>query len=123
MLNKDFVRERFDKLTQENVINFLITFIKCEYIYKTIYKLTCDKTSSKEIRLHLTTIKNSLKKLGYYDEDTINIIFGTSRHSYRYLRNAVVHKISRKAIHFIELNHNQQIEKMNSFIEQLKRLF
>jgi glycerol-3-phosphate O-acyltransferase len=85
--------------------------------------LTNDKTSSKEIKLHLTTIKNTLKKLGYFDEDTIDVIFGSSRHSYRYLRNAVVHKISRKAINSIELNHNQQIEKMNSFIEHVKKLF
>jgi len=123
MFNKDFLKERFDKLTQENVINFIMTFIKCEYIYKTLYRLTSDTDHSKEMKLNLMAIKKVFNMIGYHEEDTLELIFGSSKHSYRQLRNAIVHKISRKAIRTIDSNHIEYIVNMNRFIEDVKKLF
>jgi hypothetical protein len=124
MLVKNYVLNRIRLINDEKTKEFIMTFIVCEYIYKTLYRsiYNIDKNNSVNIKFH--EVEKTFLKIGYQDVETLKRIFGgRESNSYLQKRNKILHRISRKTIQDIHENIQQYIEDMKSFIDQISAIY
>lgn len=119
-INFNYISERIKYISNSKVQEFLKLFVVCEYLYKTLVKLEQSSTREDEIKIHLSTAHKVFKKIGYNNYDVLMIIFGSKSDSYKNIRNAIVHSISRKNSLKVIENHGQFLSTMNDFIENIK---
>jgi hypothetical protein len=124
MLVKNYVLHRIELIHDEKTKDFIMTFIVCEYVYKTLHRsiYNIDKNNNLNIKFH--DVEKTFLNIGYQDVETLKRIFGgRESNSYLQKRNKILHRISRKTIQDIHENIQQYIEDMKSFIDQISAIY
>jgi hypothetical protein len=124
MLDKTYVLNRIELIHDEKTKEFIMTFIVCEYIYKTLYRQIYQIDKNEEVKLRFHEVEKTFINIGYIDVVTLKKIFGgRDSNSYLQKRNKILHRISRKTIKDIHENNEQYIEHMKSFIDQISVIY
>jgi len=124
MLIKNYVLHRTKLIHDEKTKEFIMTFIVCEYVYKTLHRsmYKIDKNNNVNIKFH--EVEKTFLNIGYTDVETLKRIFGgRESNSYLQKRNKILHRISRNTIQDIHENNRHYIEDMKSFITQISAIY
>lgn len=105
---------------------FLRLYFECELIVRRIIKSNLKDVSQNDIsELNLSEIRKALGTVGIaFEQKKLNMVFAkyksANEHSYRHLRNMIVHKLQKKAIYEVVRRSETMTSDMVSFVELFK---
>lgn len=109
----------------DKISRFIILFIKCETVYKTLYpemKRTQDELIDvKKLKFNVQKFEAALRFFGIsYDHDKMNTMF-SSKKSYLVCRDNIVHGLKPDSINEVIENFNVMESTMSEFLSNVSK--
>ena len=105
----------------DKVKEFIILFIQCETVYKTLYsemkKLKDDeKIDIRKLKFNVQLFEAALRYFGVvYDHEKMNKMFAASK-SYLTCRDRIVHGLNMDSVNEVVANYDEMRTKMNELL-------